>query len=466
MSTSFSESRTAVARLAEEFEGLTIGPEHKDYDSRRKVFYGTSDPRPALIVRPTGAEQVAAVVKLAAELRLPLAVRGGGHSTAGHSGGDGGVVLDMRGMKDLSIDVEARTAWVQTGLSADEYTAAVGEHGLATGFGDTGSVGIGGITTGGGVGFLSRKFGLTADNVLAAEVVTADGRILTADDESHPDLFWAIRGGGGNFGAVTRLKFQLNDVRSVVGGILVLPATQDVVAATMAAAQAAPEELSAIINVMIAPPVPFLPEQVHGKMVVVAMICYAGPEEDGLRAVAPFRELAEPLADMVRPTTYPEMFPPEGEEYHPIAVGRNFFMDDFDAEAAKLIIDRLSSGTATMRVVQLRVLGGAISRVPAESTAYAHRDRTIMANVGAIYEDLDQSATHTSWVEDVAAELRAGTGAYVNFLADEGPERVRDAYPGPTWDRLRAIKRAYDPTNLFRANQNIPPADADQPPPE
>ncbi len=189
------------------------------------------------------------------------------------------------------------------------------------------------------------------------------------------------------------------------------------------------------------------------------LICHAGPADEGERAVAPFRALAEPLADQVGPITYPEMFPPEPEGYRPIAVARNLFMDTVDADTAKLIVDRLDSATAMMRVVQLRVLGGAISGVPADATAYAHRKQPIMANVAAMYQDLDETATHEAWTEEVAAELRNGPAAYVNFVGDEGPDRIRDAYPGPTWDRLREIKHRYDPANLFRSNQNIPPAE-------
>jgi FAD/FMN-containing dehydrogenase len=449
---------TVLARLQREFGGTIVGPEHDDYDTARTVVYGTFDPHPAAILRPTSAAQIATAVAAASELHVPLAVRSGGHSNAGHSGGDGAIVLDLREMKAVEIDLAGRTAWAQTGLTAGEFTAAVGEHGLATGFGDTGSVGVGGIATGGGVGFLSRRFGLTVDNILAAEVVTADGRILEADDQTHPDLFWAVRGGGGNFGVVTRLKFRLHDVPSIVGGMLILPATPDVVEGAVNAAAAAPEELSAIINVMTAPPLPFIPEHVHGQLVAMMLICYAGPAEEGERAIAPFRALAEPLADQVGPTTYPEMFPPEPEAYHPIAIGRNLFMDSLGPDRVKLILERIESGTAMMHVAQLRVLGGAISRIPADATAYAHREQPIMANVAAIYQDLDQTAEYEVWVDGVAAELRDGPAAYVNFLGDEGPDRVRDAYPGATWDRLREIKRRYDPANLFRANQNIPPA--------
>ena len=396
---------------------------------------------------------------LARETGLGLAVRSGGHSAAGHSVVEGGIVLDLSKMKAMQIDVQSRTAWVETGLTAGEYTAAAGVYGLATGFGDTGSVGIGGLTLGGGVGFLVRKYGLTIDDLLAAEMVTADGELLHLDAGSHADLFWAIRGGGGNFGVATRFRFRLHQVDTILGGMLILPATPDIIASFIAEAEAAPEELSTIANVMTAPPMPFLPAEVHGKLVVMAMLVYAGETGAGERAIAPFRALAAPLADMIHPMRYPEIYQEEAGEYHPVAAGRTMFVDAIDRSVAQTILEQLSASTGSMAVAQLRVLGGAMARVPADATAFAHRRSRIMVNVAALYEKPDEKPTHEAWVTDFAAALRQGDGgAYVNFLGDEGQARVRDAYPRTTWDRLVAIKNRYDPTNLFRYNQNIPPA--------
>jgi FAD/FMN-containing dehydrogenase len=452
----------STPQLADELKGRVIEPDDPDYDEARTVFYATVDRRPAAIVRVADATDVARVVAHSRDSGLELAVRSGGHSVAGHGVTEGGIVLDLSDMRALEIDPEGRTAWAETGLTAGEYTRAAGGHGLATGFGDTASVGIGGITLGGGVGFLARKHGLTIDDLLAAEVVTADGELLYADAENHPDLFWAIRGGGGNFGVATRLKFRLHTMDAFVGGILILPATADVIESFVAQAQAAPEELSTIANVMSAPPLPFLPPEAHGKLVVMGMLAYAGDVEDGLRAVAPFRALAEPIADMVRPMSYPEMYPPDEEEYRPVAVGHTMFMDSVDRGAAETILERIQASTAVMAVTQLRVLGGAVARVPADATAYAHRDSRIMANVAALYQQPDERPAHEAWVHGLAGELlQDDDGAYVGFLADEGEPRVRAAYPGPTWDRLRQVKRRYDPDNLFRLNQNIPPAGAD-----
>ncbi len=438
--------------------GRIIAPDDPGYDEARTIFLGGFDRRPAVIVRPSDATDVRRVVTFARDSGLELAVRSGGHSGAGHCTTDGGIVLDLRDMKALEIDVEGRTAWAETGLTAVEYSTAVGAHGLATGFGDTGSVGIGGITLGGGIGYLTRKYGLTIDSLLAAEVVTADGELVHVNAVSHPDMFWAIRGGGGNFGVATRFQFQLQPVDRIVGGMLLLPATVDVIAGFVAAAEAAPDELSTIANVMPAPPMPFVPSAHRGKLVVMALMCYAGNSDAGERALAPFRTLADPIVDMIRPMPYPEIYPPDDASFHPTAVARTMFIGSVDRGVATTILEYLQGSNATMRVAQLRVLGGAMARVPAETTAFAHRASRIMVNVAAFYTSPEDRSVRDAWVTDFAAVLRQGdSGTYVNFLGDEGEARVRAAYPGATWDRLAAIKDRYDPTNLFHVNQNVPP---------
>jgi FAD/FMN-containing dehydrogenase len=447
-----------IPKLRHTLNGRVITPGDPDYDQARTVFVGGIDRHPAVIVKAADTSDVARVVSLARETGLELAVRSGGHSSAGHSVCEGGIVLDLSGMNALDINVDHHTAWTQTGLTAGQYTTAAGAYGLATGFGDTGSVGIGGLTLGGGVGYLVRKHGLTIDSLLAAEVVTADGRLLSTDAETHPDLFWAIRGGGGNFGVATRFQFRLHPVDHVVGGMLLLPATPEVMAAFVAEAEAAPEELSTIANIMPAPPMPFVPAEQHGRLVVMAMLVYAGDSEAGQRAVAPFRRLVTPIADLVRPMRYPEIYPADDGGFHPTAVGRTMFVDQVDRQVAATILEYLRGSDASMRVAQLRVLGGAMARVPAEATAFAHRHSRIMVNVAAFYQGPSDHDVRAAWVGDFAAALQQGdTGAYVNFLGEEGPARVRQAYPGATWDRLVAIKARYDPTNLFRLNQNIPP---------
>jgi hypothetical protein len=451
----------SIPELREEVTGRVIVPGDAGYDQARTVFYGGFDRRPAVIVRSADAADVSRVVSLARETGAELAVRSGGHSLAGHSVSEGGIVLDLSDMRALDVDVEGRTAWAETGLTAGDYSAATAKHGFATGFGDTGSVGIGGITLGGGIGYLVRKHGLTIDDLLAADVVTADGQLLRVDAERHPDLYWAIRGGGGNFGVATRFRLRLHEVGTVVGGMMMLPATADAIASFIAEADGAPEELSTIANVMPAPPMPFVPEEHHGRLVIMALLLYAGEQEVGERVVAPFRSFATPIVDMVKPMPYPEIYPPEDEEYHPVAVAHNMFLDTIDRAAAETIVERLQASDAPMRVAQLRVLGGAMARVPVEATAFAHRRSRIMANVAAVYEREEEEPKHRAWVDAFAAALRQGDdGAYVGFIADEGEARIHQAYPGPTRDRLAAVKARYDPTNLFRLNQNIHPAEA------
>ena len=448
-----------IAELRSRLRGRLIEAGHPEYEEVRTVFLGGIDRRPAAIARVADAADVARVITFARESGIELAVRSGGHSGGGHGTTDGGVVLDLREMKGLEIDEAGRTAWAEAGLAAGEYTTAAAAYGLATGFGDTASVGIGGLTLGGGVGYLARKFGLTIDSLLAADVVTADGQLLRADADTNPDLFWAIRGGGGNFGVATRFQFRLEPIDGVLGGMLILPATPDMIAGFIEAAEAAADELTTIANIMPSPPMPFVPAEYHGRLILMAVLVHSAGGEAGERAVAPLRKLATPIADMIRPMKYPEIYPPDDPSYHPTAVSRTLFVDTVDRAVAQTIVDHLEASDAAVRVAQLRVLGGAVTRVPADATAYAHRARRIMANVAAFYEGPADQPVRAAWVTKFAEALNRGDDAgYVNFLGDEGQARVRAAYPGETWKRLAAIKARYDPANLFRLNQNIPPA--------
>ncbi|MBI3752072.1 MAG: FAD-binding oxidoreductase [Chloroflexi bacterium] len=422
-------------------------------------MYGGADRRPAAIARVRDAADVSAVVGYVREAGVPLSVRSGGHGAAAYAVVDDGIVIDVRDLRGIELDLEGRTAWAGTGLTAVEFTRAVGEHGLAVGFGDTGSVGLGGITLGGGVGYLVRKFGLTIDSLLAVELVTADGEIRIVDAGHEPDLFWAMRGAGANFGVATRFQFRLSPVPEFTGGLLILPATAEALAGFLAAADAAPEELSTIANVMPCPPMPMAPEAWHGKVVIFALMAYAGPSADATAALAPFRALAERIVDLVHPSPYVEIYPPEDPDYHPLAVARTGFIDRTDLAVATRIVDTLQAGTAPMRVAQLRVLGGASARVPANATAYAHRGRKVMVNIAAFYEGEHDREARRAWVDAFHADLTGGDLAgYVNFLDDEGEARIRAAYPHGTYDRLAALKARYDPTNLFRNNQNVLPA--------
>jgi FAD/FMN-containing dehydrogenase len=452
------EQDIPIDDLRAQLEGELITPDDSSYDEARQVFFKGVDRRPLAIARVAGTDDVAAVVNAARESGLELAVRSGGHSRPGYGTVDGGLVIDLSGMNGVEIDADGGTAWAQTGATAGKYTLATSEKGRVTGLGDTGSVGIGGITLAGGIGFLVRKTGLTIDNLLAAEVVTADGEVVQTSEDLEPDLFWAIRGGESNFGVATRFQLRLAEISQIVGGMLILPASPEVITGFLEAAHAAPEELSTIANVMIAPPMPFIPEDAHGKPVLLGLFAYVGPVDRGEEVIAPFRALATPLADMVRPMRYPELY--EGPEPQVrFAAGTNFFADSLQPAAAEAILDRLPKSTAPMKAVQLRVLGGALARVPNDATAFAHRERGLFVNVAAMYMDAGEKDIHDAWVNDLAESLgKDGASGYVGFLGEEDEATIRAAYPGATWDRLRELKRRYDPGNLFHLNHNIPPA--------
>ncbi|MCK9793537.1 FAD-binding oxidoreductase [Isoptericola sp. 4D.3] len=439
-----------------------VAPEDDGYAAARAIQAGGVEHRPAAIVRPTDAPEVAAAVRFARDAGVEVSVRSGGHSVFGLGAADGSVALDLRGLDGVEIDVEGRTAWVGGGITAGAYSHAAGEHGLATPFGDTGGVGVGGITLGGGIGLLSRSLGMTIDSLLGAEVVTADGEVVRTDADHEPDLFWALRGGGGNFGVVTRFRFALHEVSQVVGGVLLMPATPESVAGVVAAADAAPPGLTVIVMVMPAPPMPMIPDQWHGRVVVMANACWSGPRDEADAALAPLRDVAAraggALLDGLRPAPYASLLeggPPGGPV---VATGRSFFADGVDETAAAHLLEQLESCDAMMRAAQLRVLGGAVADVPADATAYPHRAARMVGNVAAVAPDAATALGYTPWVDALAGRLRQGDAAYVNFSLDGGEAAARAAYPGATWDRLRDVKRRYDPQNLFRGNVNVPPA--------
>jgi len=442
-------------RLQQHVTGRVITPDDADYDTLRTTHYGAPGARPTVIVRASSTSDVVQVVAAARETGLELAVRSGGHSAAGHSTTESGILLDLGEMKDLEIDTENLTATAEPGLTAGEYNTAVGEHGLATGFGDTGSVGVSGITLGGGVGLLTRRYGMTIDSLLGVEIVTADGQVLEADAEHHPDLFWAVRGGGGNFGVITRLTFRLHLVDQVVGGMLVLPATANVIEGFARLAAAAPDELTTIANLMPCPPMPFVPAEIHGRPVLMAQLVHTGPPAVAQETLAPFRALAEPYADVVRPMRYPEIFQEEDMGPMPEVVSRGGLVRELGARGAAVLADAVVT-PGSPRIAQLRVLGGAVARVDSEATAFAHRDVPMMLMLVAFCDGPEDRARQEAWLEEASVLLDSAT--YVNFLGRAGSEQVRAAYPGRTWDRLVEVKRRYDPENVFRLNHNVTPA--------
>jgi FAD/FMN-containing dehydrogenase len=444
--------------LRARMRGRVVTADDPDYEAMRRVTL-VVDVRPPLIARPLDDADVAAAIAFARENGMEIAVRSGGHSAAAHSTTATGAVIDLRDMRQIMMDADAQTVWAQTGLDAVELVTVVGEQGFVLGFGDTGSVGIGGITLGGGLGYLSRKFGMTIDNLLEVELVTADGELRRVDADSDPDLFWALRGGGGNFGVATAFRYALQPLREVVGGLLILPATAASIAAFVAESAAAPDELTTIGNVMNCPPMPFVPEDVVGKPVIMGIMCYAGEPAQADAVLSRFRSFANPVADMVKPMPYAEIYPPEDPDYRPTAESINMFTSDVGEAEAQALLDLVAASDSPMCGAQLRVHGGAIARVPADATAFAHRAAPIMVNVFCFYNGEEDRPRRAAWVQQVRAVLDQGVpGVYVNFLGDEGPDRLRAAYPGTTWDRLRTVKARLDPDNVFHRNHNIPPA--------
>ncbi len=449
-----------IDMLAASLKGRVIGPRHAEYDAARQVALANFDPLPAAVIRVGNAADVAAVINFARATDLALSVRSGGHSTVGHSGNDGGLVIDLRDLNSIAIDAATETAWCGTGTTAGQVTDAVQMHGFIVGFGDAATVGIGGLTLGGGMGYLLRKHGLTIDSLLAAEVVTAGSDIVIADESNHPDLFWALRGGGGNFGVVTRLKYRLHRLPAFTGGPLILPANPDVVAAFAKAAEAAPDELSTIAMLMTAPPIPFLPPEAHGELIFMCMMAYAGPAEDAQRALAPFRALATPIADLVGEAPFSSMYIPEDPNMRAAVSMSTMFADEVTSADAAKLIELLNAHDAPVRAAQVRVLGGAAARVPTGATAFAHRNAKIMMSFMAMDFAPGADQRSAEWISRcrVTMDYRASGGAYVNFLGTGDSNGVWAAYPPETLRRLRQVKCQYDPENLFRLNQNILPA--------
>jgi FAD/FMN-containing dehydrogenase len=446
--------------LRSRLRGRLITAEEADYDDARRVLYFTVDRRPLAIVRAADARDVATVVNYARDHSLPLAVRSGGHSLAYLSVIDNAIVVDLSEMARVSIDPAARTARVQPGATSGDLAGPANDFGLALSTGDTHSVGMGGLTTGGGIGFMVRKYGLAIDNLLAAQVVTAAGDIVTASAEEHPDLFWAIRGGGGNAGIVTEFVFRLAPVGQVLGGELMLPASREVLRGYLNYAASAPEELTTIANLMYAPPAPHVPQEHVGELVLSILVCWTGDVSDGERALAPLKALATPIADAVSPIPYPRIYRFTEHQAAPHAASiRMMFADELSDAALDAALAAMKRASSPFSLVQFRGLGGAMARVPNDATAFAHRERRFfVAIIGLWLDPSEDPAVHEAWTAALWPTFhREGNGVYVNFLEAEGADRVREAYPPATYARLAAVKRRYDPDNLFRFNQNVPP---------
>jgi FAD/FMN-containing dehydrogenase len=369
----------------------------------------------------------------------------------------------MSRMNGVSIDPQRQTAWVQPGATTRDLAPKAAAYGLTLPTGDVDTVGLGGLTLGGGIGFLVRKHGLTIDHLLSIEMVTADGRLITASATENADLFWAVRGGGGNFGVVTAFEFRLAPVNMILGGALLLPATSDVLEGYLDYSPTAPEELTTISMLVNAPPAPFVPAELVGKPVFLVLAVHAGDDfEAGQRALGPLRGLGS-LAEYVAPMPYPAIYNFTAEGAHRgNSFGRSAFFDAgrFDRSAIEAAIAGIhGAGSAGHTMIQFRPLGGAMARVAPSATAFAHRNAALMVAVNAGWEGQQDAGEAHAWVLGVWNRLQPkANGVYVNFLGDEGNGRIREAYPGASYERLVAVKRQYDPGNVFAVNQNISPA--------
>lgn len=449
--------------LRDGLRGELLTPDAPGYDEARTIWNARHDRRPAAVVRPACAEDVALAVRFARAHALPLAVRGGGHGLAGSALVDGGLVIDMRSMRQVRVDAAARTVRAEAGALAGELDGAANRHGLAVPIGTASAVGIGGLTLGGGIGWLSRTYGLTLDSLLAVELVTANGRVITASAAERPELFWGLRGGGGNFGAVTAFTYRAHPAPpEVLGGALLVPFERAGAALRLLrdVLDAAPDELSVVAALMTAPPAAPFPEPMWGRPALALDMCYAGPEAHGERAIRPLRVSGLHAVDTVRRIPFLTRQRSSDAKIAPgmQQAGTSRFLHTLSDPAIDALLAAFAQGESPRRQARLIRLGGAIGRVPADATAYAHRDAAYTLWLGATWAPGEPAAPHTAWLAHMAAAMAPHTyGAYVNVLDSEGEPGVRAAYGERTYERLRALKRSYDPQNIFRSNQNVRP---------
>jgi FAD/FMN-containing dehydrogenase len=460
----FTLSNTALEDLKSATRGRVVLPADPDYDEVRKIWNAMIDRRPAAIVRCAGVSDVRCAVLFAREHGVPLSIRGAGHNIAGSAVCDNGVMMDLSQMRSVRIDPAVQRAYVEPGATLADFDHEAQAFGLATPVGINSTTGIAGLTLGGGFGWLSRRFGMTVDNLRAADVVTADGELVRASPTDHEDLFWAIRGGGGNFGAVTMFEFQLHAVGpQIYGGLVVLPMDQarDALAAYRDAVDAMPEELTVWAVLRQAPPLPFLPAEAHGKPVAVFAVCYSGPVENGPSVVEPVRKFGTPYGEHLGAMPYVAW----QKAFDPLLTpgARNYWKSHDFGELTDGLFDTLIDSASRLPSPQCEIflgqLGGQAGRVPPDAMAYPNRNARYIANVHSRWTDAADDAACISWARDFfdqAAPFSLGS-VYVNFMTEDEAGRVNAAY-GPNFARLATIKSRYDPHNLFRNNQNIRPA--------
>jgi FAD/FMN-containing dehydrogenase len=442
------------------FAGDLLLPDDPAYDTARRVWNPMVDRYPALIARCAGREDVAAAVRFARGCGLEVSIRGSGHSFPGLGVWDDALMIDLSGMKDIHLFPSRRRAVAQAGLTWGEFNLAAQAFGLATTGADVATVGIAGMTLGGGLGWLHRVYGLTCDNLLSAEVVLADGRTVRASDDEYPDLFWGLRGGGGNFGIVTSFEYRLHPLREVLGGIVVHPLerARDALRLYRELCAGAPDALRLAALLITAPPARFIPEELRGRMVVFLGAAYFGPLAEGERALRPLREFGPPLVDRIRPIRYADLQLPStpSELYHH---SKGEFLRRLDDAAIEALAAGAERAAAPFTLVLLNQLGGAMSRVPEETTSFAYRHAAHTLGIHAMWRPGEDGAQHVAWAEELWEALQpcSAGGAYVNHLGLEGERRIQAAYGPAKYARLAALKATYDPDNFFRINQNIKP---------
>ncbi len=456
--------RTAFDALGGSFRGELLLPASPGYDTARRIWNGAVDRRPGCIARCTGVADVVAAVRFAREHGLEIAIRGGGHNVAGTAVCDGGVVIDLSAMRAVWVDPAGRTAWVQGGALWGDVDHETQAHGLATTGGIVGHTGVAGLTLGGGIGFLMRKHGLTIDNLLEAEVVTAEGRVVRASADEHPDLFWALRGGGGNFGVVTSFRFALHPLGpTVMAGPVFWAAedTSDVLRWYRDFAAAAPDELGSVVRLGTVPPLPVVPAELHWRPAIAVICCYAGAVADGERAVRALRRLGTPLVDLLAPSPYAAF---QGGLDDTVLHGWHYYWKATSlaglSDDAIAVIAEHAYAAGSRSYAAIFHLGGAVARVPRDATAFAGRDVAHHVIVDAVWLPGERAAAETAWARRFVQALepyRAG-GVYVNFLDADDDARVREAYGDRTYRRLADVKAKYDPDNAFHHNKNVQPS--------
>jgi FAD/FMN-containing dehydrogenase len=455
-------SKPTIESLQERVRGQVITSGDAEYDEARKVYNAMIDKRPSVVVRCADAGDVMASVDFARESGLDLSVRGGSHSVPGFGTNDGGVVIDLARMNGTRVDPRQRTARAEGGCTWGDFNHATYAFGLATTGGIISTTGVGGLTLGGGIGYLSRGFGLSLDNLLSADVVTADGRFVVASEKENDDLFWAIRGGGGNFGVVTSFEFQLHPVKDIVAGIFFFPIerTRDVLTFYREYVATAPEEMGLFPAFQIAPPLPFIPESEVGKTFCIIVACWAGALDEAEGQMVKLRGAAPIVAEMVAPMPYPMMNSLFDPLYSPGM--QHYWKASFATEltdgAIAAHVEHGAKVPAMTSTMHIYPINGACNRVASDATAFAYRDAKFATVVAGMWQDPADNKDNIKWVKDYykALEPHSLAGGYVNFMADDDQGRVRDNYKG-NYDRLVSIKKKYDPGNLFHMNQNIKP---------